>query len=264
MAKIVAVSQAAAVAAVLIAHNKKRLLWMPIAGTGLAMAAIAMYGLYVGWDSFLTTQTSQMNRFTGFNLLERLAGTHMLVGHAEFSFVILIGWLCLFGMVFRKRSMIPALVPVTYLAAFTFFSSTEKFYGWHNLPFYPFLCLAIAFAWRQAWRAGGGMPCFVVFCLAAMWLFHGLFTISPAHGKLLRWGFLVTIAIAAFSLSPSTAVVKTSLVRPALLFLLVCALGTEYYAANHMTIRNWPELILATTADQENLPPPLEWLPSSK
>ena len=144
LCKVVAVSQAPAVLFLLVLDRKWRDLVFPIVGV-LAGAALYMaYGWWQGWTLFTSVLASQAGRFYGFNAIVPLILRPCIVHTPNLSFVLLAGWIALFALAaFHRRARLLSAA-LAYLLAFSYFASVPAVYGWHVIPFYPFLCMALA------------------------------------------------------------------------------------------------------------------------
>jgi hypothetical protein len=195
LSKLVAISAAAAVSAMLLVKRRWRDLLIPAGAVVLGLALVALYAVAVDWDMFRTVQRSQAGRFSGFNAIERLVGLIQVIDHNDFSQLICIGWVFAFAMALDRSAPPVAVAIVGYFLAFTFFADSRNVYGWHQAAFYPLLCLAVAWFVRKAVRARSVAITMVVMGLLLTWMMQEFWSMVPVFPRFDRFGYFAVVVL---------------------------------------------------------------------
>jgi hypothetical protein len=237
LSKLVAVSQAAAVFFLLLLDGRRRAAIYPVLGAALGGALYAAYGAWQGWDFFVEILRTQAARFHGFGVLEGAIKNPRLVHESAFSYPLLLGWGAVFagalgGASRRGRPLLAAAI--VYLLAFTYFASVPAMYGWHWMPFYPFMALGIAIVFREAYRRPKPIVYLATIGLLAPMAFDALFQEHVGWAKPLRLAYLAaTAGILCLPFLPPTRArpLQRLTLTLALATLLLRELWTVWFAA---------------------------------
>lgn len=186
LCKLAAVSQAAAIVYLLFLYGRRRDVVFPVLGVVLGMGLFCLYGWWQDWEIFLTILRNQAGRFFGFNVIQSFILLPAIVHNLDMHPLMTAGWICVFyQMLASRRGGIFSAAGV-YLLAFAFFASVPAIYGWHVIPFYPFLCLALAATIREAWGSTGAARFAVL--LLFLWgvVFHSIGNLGA--NPVWQWG----------------------------------------------------------------------------
>ena len=195
LCKLVAVSQAAAVVYLLFLYRRRRDVVYPVVGVALGAALYLAYGWWQGWDVFWAVLSGQAGRFYGFNALVRIVTDPAVVHTPNLSYLLLLGWIALFGAVLYRRGTMILAAPLLYLLGFVFFASLPAIYGWHIVPFYPFLCLALALLVVNVYRRCRPVEFAALMVALAPAAFDAIRPLADSrHPALLRGGCLLIVA----------------------------------------------------------------------
>ena len=81
-----------------------------------------------------------------------------------------------------------------------FFAAIPAVYGWHILPFYPFLCMGLAGLIVRASRPDAPLAYLAVLALLLPYAFHVVFVNHVDWARPMRFAYLLTVAGLAFPL----------------------------------------------------------------
>ena len=195
LSKVVAASQAAALL-VLLAAGRRRAALYPVAGVAAGLAIYLSYALWQGWDAFLLTMGDQAGRFVGFTHLIRIFARQQVATVDDPNALMMLMWIALLAQALagHRRGWPLAIAGLVYLAAYFFFSDAGAIFGWHLVPFYPFLCVALAALFMEVWRrlTPVGYVGFVVVLLPAA--LQGLVATAPETLGLVRYAYMFLTA----------------------------------------------------------------------
>ncbi len=184
LCKLVALAAAAAFCVVLLmlAQGSRRrvfadALLVPGLGAAAGVALVLLYGWQQDWEVLTSVLHLHAGRFRGFDLWPQLALAPQLVNEPGADRTLLLAWGVAAALCAREwtgrgepsapgdagatlRGLTPAAffaVPFVHAAAHAYFVSTREFCGWHVLPYYPFLYLALGLAlWALVRHANYG------------------------------------------------------------------------------------------------------------
>jgi hypothetical protein len=199
LVKVIAVSQAAAIVFLLLMEGRRRAALYPILGAILGMGIYCAYGAWQGWGLFLHVLATQAERFRGFDILDKAIRFPQLVHVENFDYPLFLGWIALFGCGACRRPSRgwPLLVAaLAYFLAFAFFVPVMEFWGWHLMPFYPFLALGLAIMFCEAYRRPKPAALVTMVALLAPMAFEVLYRARAEWGQWLRLAYLATVAAA--------------------------------------------------------------------
>lgn len=199
LSKLVAAGQAAALCFLLIAEGRRRAAIYPIVGVALGVAIYLLFGAWQDWHIFVKVLQSQSARWHGFGMLEEIVFNPLIVHSPSRSYPILLGWGAIFAVTVahtgtRGRQLIAAAV--VYFLAFGFFAAVPAIYGWHLMPFHPFMALAIAIVFIEAYRRPGPIMYIAVVTLLMPMAFESVYLEHPKWGGAMRYVYLGTAAVA--------------------------------------------------------------------
>jgi 4-amino-4-deoxy-L-arabinose transferase-like glycosyltransferase len=235
LTKLVAASQAAPLVLLAVLQRRTRAAAWPVLGLVLGAAVYFAYGAAVNWHYFTLLLHANMGRFDGFGLLQQLVTHPLLMDYENANVVLFAGWLalvglCLAGAGVRGQRLLAA--GLMYVLAFGYFASVHGLYGWHLLPLYPFLVLALAMLLMQAWRQGRPIVFVAVVLLVLPASLDVLLGISPGNSQWLRNVYLVLVV--AGILAGCMAGCRARAVRRALLTgLLLILLSQQVWLVYH-------------------------------
>lgn len=255
MSKIVSVCAAAALGAVLLAQRKWKQLWIPASAAILGLVAVLIYAAALDWQLFVSVQQSQAQRFSGFNTLERLVGLMQLVGHAEFSQLICFAWIFAFAMAIDRSAPSISLALVAYFLAFTYFADARRVFGWHQLPFYPLLCLALGWYTRKAWKASS--PALVIAFVGSLltWVWQAAYLLAPNYPTWERAGYLIMIALLLAATQLTNHIYRITAIRTILIASMTLGLLLETIYARRFNPAQWTEVRPAVPGAEKIAPP---------
>lgn len=226
LCKLVAVSQVPVIMGLLVLYGRRRELLYPLAGLLVGGILYALYGVLEGWQPFLSCLRLQSGRFEGFWALQTLITRMKIVHDNQLSAVLFAGWIGAFALLMmRNVGPMASALPV-YLLAFAFFAPASAIYGWHAVPMYPFLCMALAVITRTAFESLEPLLVLLFYVLlgsAAFDVFNDRGLCQPA---VLRIIFLMTTAAVIFSPSFADRVRRVFL-RTTLVASLVVVVANE-------------------------------------
>jgi hypothetical protein len=121
-----------------------------------------------------------------------------LVHEMVFSYPLLLGWGGIFaGAIgpthWRGRPLLAAAI--AYLLAYTFFAVVPAIYGWHLMPFYPFMALGIAIVFREAYRRPTPLVHLAMMALLMPMAFDAIFQEHVDWARPLRFIYLAATAM---------------------------------------------------------------------
>jgi hypothetical protein len=228
LSKLIAVSQAAAVALMLCLSRRFRDCWSVVAGAALGIAIYLYYGAMQDWNTFREVLQWQSSRFRGFNLLQVLIANQRLVGDLNYNHLLVVGWICLFVQGLRRQARLAAVAPFGYLLLFAYFESTQGVYGWHALPFYPFLCMALGATIVQVWQTPRSIPMIALLTLLLPHAFHTLWIDRMEWESDLRTWYLAIVGITILACA-LTLKFRQPIMRILLIVTVFLCLEREYW-----------------------------------
>lgn len=198
LSKLVAASQAAAICFLLLAEGRRRAAIYPILGVALGGAIYVLFGAWQDWHIFVKVMESQSARWHGFGMLEEIVLNPLLVHAPARSYPILIGWGAIFAVAVgrrgtRGRQLIGAAA--AYFLAFGFFVAVPAIYGWHLMPFHPFMALAIAIVFMEAYRRPGPIKNVAAVALLMPMALETVYLEHTAWGGVMRYVYLGIAAV---------------------------------------------------------------------
>ena len=200
LCKVVAAGQAAAIAVLLLVAGRRRETLYPLAGAALGGVLYILYGWWQGWEPFREVMSCQANRFTSPFIWQTVLSGMKIVHVPTFSFLVLLGWMCLVACAAARRGRDVFLAPLVFAAVWACFADVNRIFGWHILPFLPFLCLAMGWViWRVAVRCEI-VPWLILSALVLPYAVHCLVSWFPICGELLARPFYVLVALPALLL----------------------------------------------------------------
>jgi len=107
----------------------------------LVFALYPLYGWYYDWNTFIKVIGTMGDRPAGMWIGLLSIFDIKIVAELFKSGWVLWGWLAVAYVCSRRDKVIPIVI-VSYLFTLIAASDMGRFYGWHLLPFYPFLALA--------------------------------------------------------------------------------------------------------------------------
>ncbi len=199
LCKLVAASQAAALCFLLLAAGRRRAALYPILGVALGVAFYALFGLWQDGHIFLRVLASQSARWHGFGMLEEIVINPLLVHAPARSYPLLLGWGALFAVAAgfksaRGRLLIGAVT--AYFLAFGFFAAVPAIYGWHLMPFHPFMALAVAIVFMEAYRRPGPSINVAAAALLVPMALEAVYVEHTQWGGSMRYCYLAIAAVA--------------------------------------------------------------------
>lgn len=225
--KLVAACQAGVILFLLLVTGRRREVIYPIVGVILGAALYLAYGAWQGWAVFWAVLHAQGARFFGLDAIIRMIVTPMLVHTADFSYPLFLGWVACFIFTMRgihgperledgtwvagtQLDVAPLLAsPLLYLLWFSFFAAVPVIFGWHLLPFYPFLCLGLAALLAAIWQRADRLGFAVIMSLLLPYVFHLFFINNTGAKGVIRWAYLAAASAAVlYSFAPGRMGVK--------------------------------------------------------
>ena len=143
---------------------------------------------------FRAVLEDQSARFFGFDALVRLVAHPMVVEDPDLNYLLLMGWIGLFAMLYAKPATAILAAPLLYLLGYVFFASVPAIYGWHILPFYPFLCMGLAGMIVRASREEEALAYLAVMVLLLPYAFHIIFLSHAGWVRPMRYAYLIAVA----------------------------------------------------------------------
>lgn len=228
LCKVVAVAQAGAVVFLLLMAGRRREILFPVLGALLGVALYLFYGWWQGWEVFRAILGAQSARFYGFDVPVKFLLHPRLVHDEGFSYLLLLAWLALFGQVLHARRSAIFGAALAYLLIFIFFASSPATYGWHLLPFYPFLCMALAATICRLYRRASTPQFLGITVLLLPQVFHVMFVNNSGHALLFRYSYLLALcALLVFSFAGQRS--RQRAVRYSLILLTAVLLLDEFW-----------------------------------
>lgn len=198
LCKLVAASQAAVLCFLLVAQRRRVALIYPVVGVAIGASIYLMFGAWQDWPIFVKVLESQSARWHGFGMLPEIILNPLLVHAPARSYPILLGWGAIFAVALSQaeiRGRELAAAAVVYLLAFGFFTAVPAIYGWHLMPFYPFMALAIAIIFMEALRRPNPMINVAVLALLMPMALETVFAEHTSWGGVMRYIYLAIAAL---------------------------------------------------------------------
>ncbi|MCL5270750.1 MAG: hypothetical protein M1457_09440 [bacterium] len=227
LCKLVAVSQVGAIVFLLCLARRPRAAVYPILGALLGLGLYLAYGGWQGWSIFRAILHVQADRFKGFDILSRFILTPALVHDAHFSYLVLSGWLALFATTLNRRRSALMLAPLVYLLGFAYFASMPAIYGWHILPIYPFLSLALGVVVCDVWRKCDTVAYSGLVVMLLPYTANALFYSRTDYAAFWRM-FYLAAAAACLLLPLAGGALRRRTIHAVIVLLLTIALAFDY------------------------------------
>jgi hypothetical protein len=216
LTKVIAVSQAGAICALLLFARRRRDIVFPIAGVVIGGMLYLLYGYWQGWDQFAMALHSQAWRFFEFGALRKMLFDPQLIHSENRNWLIMMGWILMLAPLARGQAHPLSIAGISYLLAFTFFASAPAIYGWHALPFYPFLCAALGEFAADTLKTCHPARLLLLLAILLPPAFNVMFIGHPDSGTVLRAFYIIVVTAVLVAATAG----KTSSIRGLRMFTL--------------------------------------------
>lgn len=223
--KLVAVCQAGVIILLLlVAKRPWRELMYPLLGAALGIALYIGYGALEGWETLVAVLREHGTRFDILNPWQLILGYPQLIHTGVFTLLIQLGWVFILVNQLGGRPSAVLSAPIAFLLGHIFFAAVDQIYGWHMLPYLPFVGIALAWGILEVSRSCRPMPAFALAAILLPGAGQFLLETYPEYRGQIRWLYGIALA-AGVMLCAGSATRRQRIVRYGVLaaFLLLAA-----------------------------------------
>lgn len=202
--------------------------WVTV-GAGLGLAGYVGFACMHSPEAFIATMRSHSGRFQDFYGIARMIGAQVLVITREDTGWIIGGWILFFAYALRQNLAGNALFAagMGLMFGYVFFAPAD-WYGWHVVPFYPFLAAGWGIGIRGALRRPGGPQAILLLYLLVTEVFSS--QMLPArYLSAARYAYIGVGGLLFFPWGFRCDAPRRLVLRALVIFLLAAGLTLQLY-----------------------------------